>query len=48
VILFGLGVFAIYKCWTIHTGQKAWLEYGFGVVIDADRGLESRVVELCV
>jgi cadmium resistance protein CadD (predicted permease) len=32
IILFGLGVFAIYKGWTLHTGQRAWLAYGLGLV----------------
>jgi hypothetical protein len=32
ILLFGLGVFAIYKGWTIHTGQKAWLAYGLGLI----------------
>lgn len=32
ILLFGLGVFAIYRGWLIHTGQKAWLAYGLGLV----------------
>jgi hypothetical protein len=32
ILLFGLGVFAVYKGWTIHTGEKAWLGYGLGVI----------------
>jgi hypothetical protein len=32
ILLFGLGVFALYKGWLIHTGQKAWLAYGLGLV----------------
>ena len=32
IILFGLGIFAIYKGWTIHSGQKAWLAYGLGLI----------------
>ena len=32
IILFGLGVFALYKGWTIHTGQRAWLAYGLGLI----------------
>jgi hypothetical protein len=32
IILFGLGVFSLYKGWTIHTGEKAWLAYGLGLV----------------
>jgi len=32
VILFGLGVFALYRGWIIHTGQRAWMAYGLGLV----------------
>ena len=32
IVLFVLGVFALYKGWTIHTGQRAWLAYGLGLV----------------
>ena len=32
VILFGMGVFALYKGWMIHVGQRAWLAYGLGFV----------------
>lgn len=32
ILLFGLGVFALYKGWLIHTGQKAWLAYALGLV----------------
>ncbi len=32
LLLFGLGVFAIYRGWLIHHGQKAWLAYALGLV----------------
>jgi hypothetical protein len=32
ILLFALGVFAIYKGWTIHTGQRAWFAYVLGFV----------------
>jgi hypothetical protein len=32
IILFGLGVFALHKGWTIHTGQRAWFAYALGLV----------------
>jgi cytochrome c biogenesis protein CcdA len=32
ILLFGLGVFALYKGWLIHTGQRAWLAYILGLV----------------
>jgi hypothetical protein len=32
VLLFGMGVFALYKGWSIHTGERAWLAYGLGLV----------------
>ena len=31
-VLFALGVFALYKGWTFHTGEKAWFAYGLGLV----------------
>jgi cytochrome c biogenesis protein CcdA len=31
ILYFGLGVFALYKGWTIHTGEKAWLAYLLGL-----------------
>ena len=31
ILLFGLGVFALYKGWTIHTGEKAWFAYALGL-----------------
>ena len=31
VVLFGLGVFALYKGWMFHTGEKAWLAYALGL-----------------
>lgn len=31
VVLFGLGVFAIYEGWRIHAGERAWLAYLLGV-----------------
>lgn len=32
IILFGMGVFAIYEGWRIHVGERAWLAYALGVV----------------
>lgn len=32
IIMFGLGVFALYRGWLIHTGERAWLAYGLGLV----------------
>ena len=32
VLLFALGVFALYRGWLIHTGSKAWLAYLLGIV----------------
>lgn len=32
ILMFALGVFAIYRGWVIHTGQQAWLAYGLGVL----------------
>jgi hypothetical protein len=32
IVFVGLGVFALYKGWTIHTGEKAWFAYGLGLV----------------
>lgn len=32
ILLFALGVFALYKGWTIHTGERAWFAYGLGLV----------------
>jgi hypothetical protein len=32
ILLFGAGVFALYKGWTFHTGQRAWFAYGLGLV----------------
>jgi hypothetical protein len=32
VVLFGLGVFALYKGWTFHTGERAWFAYALGLV----------------
>jgi len=32
ILLFGLGVFALYKGWAIHTGQKALFAYVLGLV----------------
>lgn len=32
IILFGMGVFAIYEGWRIHVGERAWLAYLLGVV----------------
>jgi len=48
IVLFVLGVFALYKGWTIHTGQRAWLAYGLGLVaialgVDAAGGQAAGV-----
>lgn len=32
VLMFCVGVFAIYRGWTMHSGERAWLAYGLGVV----------------
>jgi hypothetical protein len=32
VIMLALGGFALYQGWTIHTGQRALLGYGVGVL----------------
>jgi len=32
ILMFAVGVFAIYRGWLIHTGEKAWLAYGLGAV----------------
>lgn len=32
VLMFGLGLFALYRGWTIHTGERAWLAYGLGLL----------------
>lgn len=32
VIMILLGGFAFYQGWILHTGQRAWLAYGLGVV----------------
>jgi hypothetical protein len=32
ILLFALGVFALYRGWLIHSGQKAWLAYGLGLI----------------
>ncbi len=32
ILLFALGVFAIYRGWLYHTGQRAWFAYALGVV----------------
>lgn len=32
IILFGLGVFALYRGWIFHTGERAWLAYGLGIL----------------
>jgi hypothetical protein len=31
ILLFGLGVFALYKGWAIHSGEKAWFAYALGL-----------------
>jgi len=30
VLLFALGVYAIYRGWLFHIGNKAWFAYGLG------------------
>ena len=32
VLMFGVGVFAIYRGWMMHNSERAWLAYGLGVV----------------
>jgi len=32
ILLFGIGVFALYKGWLIHTGERAWFAYILGFV----------------
>jgi hypothetical protein len=32
IVLFGLGVFAVYEGWRIHTGERAWFAYILGVL----------------
>lgn len=32
IILFGMGVYAIYEGWRIHVGERAWLAYLLGIV----------------
>lgn len=32
IVLVALGVFALYRGWLVHTGQKAWFAYVLGVV----------------
>jgi len=32
IILFALGVYAVYRGWLYHTGQRAWLAYALGFV----------------
>jgi len=32
ILMLALGAFALYRGWTIHTGQNAWLAYGLGVL----------------
>lgn len=32
ILMFGIGIFALYRGWSIHTGEKAWLAYGLGSV----------------
>ncbi len=33
VVLFGLGVFALYKGWTFHTGERAWFAYALSGLV---------------
>lgn len=30
--MFGVGIFAIYRGWMMHAGERAWLAYGLGVI----------------
>ena len=32
ILMFAIGIFAIYRGWTIHSGEKAWLAYGLGLL----------------
>ncbi len=32
IVLFALGVFALYRGWVMHTGGRAWFAYTLGVV----------------
>jgi hypothetical protein len=32
ILMFGLGLFVLYRGWQFHTGEKAWLAYALGVV----------------
>jgi uncharacterized membrane protein HdeD (DUF308 family) len=32
VLMFAVGVFAIYRGWTMHSSERAWLAYGLGLV----------------
>ena len=32
ILMFVLGLFALYRGWVIHTGEKAWLAYGLGAL----------------
>ena len=32
VLMFAIGIFALYRGWLYHTGEKAWFAYGLGVL----------------
>ena len=32
ILMFALGLFALYRGWLFHTGEKAWLAYGLGIL----------------
>ncbi len=32
IVLFGLGVFALYEGWRMHAGGRAWFAYILGVL----------------
>jgi hypothetical protein len=32
ILMFAVGIFAIYRGWVIHVGRNAWLAYGLGLV----------------
>jgi hypothetical protein len=32
ILMFAAGIFMIYRGCTIHTGEKAWLSYGVGII----------------
>ncbi len=32
ILMFALGGIALYRGWIIHSGEKAWLAYGLGLL----------------